>query len=267
MKIPNSYSPKHDFKTTQQVFFKFLNNFKKNLANQIPSLEVNIPIFSKKEEFEKQTNRKIFFDSINDYETYYMNDTFLNYFKKSEILEKIIDLNSNSEYMIFNNNNVVVRDKKAKEIFEIQKNIISGIFLQREEGAKSSTFIKIIYQVLFDTLNELKKKKLVEIDIPKKMNFFYKERELKNFRFFSEELILNDILSKEGIIVWSDSNIYDLIGITKINDEALLFAKVEPLTISTKSSGINFKTFHYFEINISNIVSFLLEKYSITELF
>ncbi len=267
--MPNNYFPKYDFKKTQDFFTEYLREFKLNLSQKFSTLEINTPIFTQENNLEKKINRKIFFDSINDYETYFLNDKFESYFQNWDSIDKISDLNSKSEYFIFNNNNVIVRDKKVKEIFEIQKNIISGIFLQKEEEAKSSELIKIIYQNIFDTYQDLKIKYEIDFMLNKKINFFHKERELKNFRFFTEELILADILNREGIIVWiDDSNeSYEIFAVSKINNDIFKLVEVKSIKLSSSIKYSNFKTNHFFEINITNIVAFLLEKFSTIELF
>ncbi len=266
-----------NFYNIQKFFFEYIYLFKLKLIENDYGLEVNMPIFhpKAKNNFNDTFGREIDFDTINDYEIYSLSNNSNYYFDNFDYVknkfDKLKQIHTNTDnYLMFSNDNEIKRDFLFKSnMVEIQSNNINGIFFAKEEQYPPINFIKLLYLFIYNTFNNLKKKYNLNFEIPKTIKIFTKSLELKKSRFFDIDLVLENILIKEGIIIWlnDEDESYEMYGLSTISNASWKLMKVWKSSLAVGTIFNNFNSALRFKLNMTNIILFLLQSDNTSDLF
>ncbi len=291
MKKPKTYKEKFNRIKTQNLYWEFVNLLENKLRNDFNLLKVNIPSFSKINNFIKESSfkeefgRKITFDSINDYEIYSLLTS--KKFELFEILLSLFDFNDflTSRYLgLFTEINKIERDKEVENILEVEtKNfeILISVDIKEKIDAKIITFD--FYSIIFDFLNNVVNKNdddFYKLSLPTDIKIFYEEKEMYKWLNFSKEEIKKNLLQKNGIILWQEKNKtkYELLVLSSVTNEIKTFFTIERLEKNMYGRLLKNKTeklkerletnkYFFISLNIDEIMFVLLEKFSTKELF
>ena len=291
MKKPKIYQEKFNRIKTQTLYWEFIALFEHKLKHNFNCLKVNIPSFSKVNNFQRNKTfyvdfaRKITFDSVNNYEVYSLLKT-----KKFELFETLLSLFDFNDFLtnkylgLYSEVSKIERDKKVEDILEIETKIFEVLIsfdINDKNSVKTITFdfYSVILEFLANNVN-IADDEFHQLELPNNIPVFKEEKERNANLNFTILEIQKDLLLKNGIILWKSKKIekYDLLSFSAVNNEIKTFFTIEK--IDKKNYGLFLKDkteklktkfennkYYFISLNISEIMIILLEKYSSKELF